>query len=125
MGNYLKLNIGGKERVLKVGIGFLQQYTEQENVTFAELVEKFNSDTFFTIPKMIYHSLSLNDKLAGNAIDYTINDVFDWIDDIGLQSEQIAQYCTSFADSIKVHLPKVEGDEDKGKKTPQKKGQKN
>ncbi|WP_185269264.1 hypothetical protein [Chryseobacterium indologenes] len=124
MGNYLKLKIGGKERGLKVGIGFLKQYTEAEKVTFSELLEKFTSDTLFTLPKMIFHSLSINDKLAGNAIDYTIDDVFDWIDEIGLQSEQIAQYCTVFAESIKVHLPKAEGDEEKGKKEPQKKRQK-
>ncbi|WP_312306231.1 hypothetical protein [Chryseobacterium sp.] len=126
MGNYIKLHIGGKERGLKVGLGFLQQYTEQEKVTLNELIDKFTSDAFFTIPKMLFHSLSFNDKLAGNPIDYTLDNVFDWVDEIGLQSEQIALYCTTFAESIKVHLPKAESDEaSEGKKAPQKKGAKN
>lgn len=131
MSRYIKLNIGGKERGLKFGIGFLQQFTEQENMTLTDLFVKFETDSFFTVPKMIYHSLTCNDKIAGNTIDYTINDVYDWVDDLGMKSDEITLYCTTFIESIKVHMPtpeKKEGEEDpeqEGKKKSQKKGTKN
>lgn len=130
MSKYIKLNIGGKERGLKFGIGFLQQFTEQENMSITDMLVKFETDSFLTVPKMIYHSLSYNDKLAGNSIDYTVNDVYDWVDDLGIQSETVTRYCETFLESIKVHFPQLEpkeGEEDpnqEGKKKPQKKGTK-
>ncbi len=54
MGNYIKLHIGGKERGLKVGLGFLQQYTEQEKVTLNELIDKFTSDAFLLFQKCYF-----------------------------------------------------------------------
>lgn len=112
--NYTKITIGGKERGAKLGIGFLEQITRVEKLTIVELLTKFEQETIFILPKMLFHSLSYNDKVAGNEVDYSIHDVYDWVDELGLNSKILEDFCLTFANSIKVHLPQEEG-----KKKPQ------
>ncbi|WP_126654124.1 hypothetical protein [Chryseobacterium aureum] len=117
MANYIRINIGGKERGAKLGIGFLKQITEAEKIDLTELFVKAESETLLFLPVMIFHSISYNDKIAGNEVDYTQDDVYDWVDEISIQSEEIQTFSKAWIESIKVHMPKTE---DEGKKTPQK-----
>ncbi|HAY3545167.1 TPA: hypothetical protein JRX92_003578 [Elizabethkingia anophelis] len=113
--NYTKINIGGKERGAKLGLGFLERITKAEGVSLQELFTKFEQDVLFFLPKMIYYSVLYNDERAGNKADYNLDDVFDWIDEIGINSEPVMSFIEAFKKSIEVHFV-----EKGGKPKPQK-----
>ncbi|KPE49767.1 hypothetical protein [Chryseobacterium indologenes] len=115
----IKINIGGKERVAKLGLGFLEQLTKSENISIIDFLKKFETETLFILPKMLFHSISYNDKIEGLEIDYKLSDVYDWVDDLGIQHETIINFNSAFAESIRTHIPNEEG-----KKVPQKKVEK-
>lgn len=114
--NYTKINIGGKERGAKLGLGFLEKITKGEGVSLQELFTKFEQDVLFFLPKMIYYSVLYNDERAGNKVDYTLDDAFDWIDEIGINSDPVMAFIEAFKQSIEVHFV-----EKGGKPKPQKK----
>lgn len=114
--NYVKLNLGGKERTAKLGLGFMQNVLTSENIDLQMMFEKFEKDTLFFVPKLLFYSLAFNNEVSGEKVDFTLNTVFDWVDEIGILNEEIVNFTNAFANSIKVHFP-----QDEGKTTPQKK----
>lgn len=124
--NYIKLNIGGKERGAKLGLGFLDRVQKEEGLTFDEVLNKANT------PTLLFHSLAYNVERSGEKLDFNKHDVYDWLDEIGLQSPVISEFQIAFFNSLKTHLD-AEGQkaitkvvaELEGKTTPQKKVAKN
>ncbi|MCT4238589.1 hypothetical protein HZP42_19595 [Elizabethkingia anophelis] len=114
--NYTKINIGGKERGAKLGLGFLDRITKAENISLQEVFTKFEKETLSFLPKMVYYSVLYNDERAGNNVDYDLGNVFDWIDEVGITSETIKSFIEAFTRSVEVHFKGKEG-----KSTPQKK----
>lgn len=112
----LKFKIGGKERGFKIGLGFLEKISIGEKLSIQEVFDKFQNDTFFFIPKMLFYSTLYFDERLGNSVDYTIDSIYDWVDEIGINDPNIARFSHNVIESIKVHIPKSEG-----KPEPQKK----
>lgn len=101
--NYVKVLLGGKERGAKLGLGFLERVQKQEQVTLEEIFSKVNTAT------LLYHSMAYNCERTREEVDFDKYDVYDWIDEVGLQSEIVLDFQIAFFDSFKTHL------DDKGK----------
>lgn len=117
--NYVKLKLGGKERGAKLGIGYLRYLTQEKKMTLDEVLASLNgAQSVLELPEFIFLSIKYNDSKANNAIDYTIDDVFDWLDEAGgVKSEAWLSFLEAFVASVKT-------DEELGKTKPQKAGAK-
>lgn len=100
--NYIKLNIGGEERGAKLGLGFIRFFSESENTDVATIFESTEGpNALIFIPKAIYYSLAYNCQRKGETADFTIDDVFDWIDEIGPSSPEVLKWIEAFGQSFK------------------------
>ena len=106
--NKIELLIGGKSHPVKLGLRFLENVTTSEGITIVDVFTKFESETLFFLPKLIYYAIN-----AANPDTLTLDDVYDWVDEIGIASEEIKPFIIAFADSMKVHIPQE--DENVGK----------
>lgn len=102
--NYIKLHLGGKERGAKLGLGFLQNLQEEENIDMEELFKKFNSENVFQqfsfINKLIYHSLKFNCERANEEVEFDYYNVLDWIDEVGYNKGPVIEFIDAFKKSI-------------------------
>lgn len=110
--NKINLTIGGKEYTAKLGLAFLERVTKEEGVTLNEMFEKFQNETLFFVPKLILHAI----ETAGGEI--TKEQVYDWIDEEGINNAGVTQFAEAFANSMQVHIPK---EQSVGKQKPAKK----
>ena len=103
--NYVKLFIGGAERGAKLGIGFLEKVMKGEDITLQTLFNKVEVEAFTFLPKLLYYALAYNCERAGEKVDFNLGDVFDWTDEIGINSDEYLKFQVAFYNSIKTHLP--------------------
>lgn len=103
--NYVQLNLGGKDRSAKLGLGFLEKAMKGENLSIQELFQKIESEAFTFLPTLLYYSLAYNCDRAKQTVDFEKEDVFDWIDEVGINSDEFKKFQIAFFQSIKVHLP--------------------
>lgn len=108
--NYVRLNLGGKERGGKLGLGFLKYFSDQEKISIQEIFGNFEGmNALFFIPKCIFYSLAYNCKRSSEDISFTEEDVFDWIDeDGGVKSKEMEKFSSAFAESLGTDLGKTE-----------------
>ena len=130
--NYIKLNIGGAERGAKLGIGFIEKVMKGEDITLQTLFNKVEVEAFTFLPKLLYYALAYNCERAKEKVDFNLDDVFDWTDEIGINSDEYLKFQVAFYNSIKTHLPQeaqesIDGavKEIEGKLKPQTKSGKN
>lgn len=118
--NYAKLKLGGKDRGIKLGIGYLKHLTEVYKCPLEDVFAKLNGmQAVLVMPEFIYHSLVLNDNKASRNIDYTVDDVIEWLDEAGgIQSEAWKLFQESFKKSVTIDEEIVE-DVKEGKNMPQ------
>ena len=103
--NYVKLFIGGAERGAKLGIGFLEKVMKGEDISLQTLFNKIEVEAFTFLPKLLYYALVYNCERAGEKVDFNLDDVYDWTDEIGINSEEFLKFQVAFYNSIKTHLP--------------------
>lgn len=106
--NYIKLQLGGKERGAKLGLGFLRKVIEHEKIDMQTIFTNFEKDTLMFLPKLIFYSLAYNCERSNEKVDFKLGDVYDWIDDVGINSDEVVKYVSAFAESVKVHFPNNE-----------------
>ena len=118
--NYLKLNLGGKERGAKLGLLFLENAQKAENMNIEQLFAEIQQRTIFFAPKLIYQALLTNCQLNGDKVDFTLADVYDWIEDEGVGNEEgsVVKFISAFAENITKLFP---NDATSGKQKPTKK----
>lgn len=118
--NYIELELGGKKRGAKLGLLFLENAQKSENKNIQELFEELMQRSIFYAPKLIYHALVTNCQIKGETVDFTLENVYDWVEESGLQGEknQVAIFVQAFADNVTKLFP---SEESEGKKKPLKK----
>lgn len=112
--NYTELELGGKKRGAKLGIGFLKNVTDAKNISLDELFKSIEgSNALLIVPELIYYSLAYNAKRKNESFEYSIDDIFEWIDEAGGVSSDVYQnFLNAFTQSLGADL---------GKEKPQKK----
>ena len=103
--NYVKLFIGGAERGAKLGIGFLEKVMKGEDISLQTLFSKIEVEAFTLLTKLLFYALAYNCERAGEKVDFNLDDVYDWTDEIGINSEEFLKFQVAFYNSIKTHLP--------------------
>lgn len=108
--NYIELDLGGKKRGAKLGISFLRYLDEEGGIKIGDvdgLTQGANS--IIGIPTLIYHSLKFNSKRKGEVFDYSIDDIFEWIDDDGgLSNKSLKLFIENFTASLGADVGKTQ-----------------
>lgn len=97
MNNYLQLNINEKEYGAKLGLKFIENVTKAENITDGNILS-------VNVPRLMFYALEYGAYRSGKEFDLTIDDVFDFVDDIGLNSEPVVRFQKVLLDSMLVNL---------------------
>lgn len=121
--NYLKLNIGGKERGAKLGLLFLENAQKAENKNIQELFNELQERSIFFAPKLIFYSLQTNCQLNGETQDFTLADVYEWIEEDGVSRKDgaVMSFINAFTDSVTKLFPAENTTIEEGKQKPTKK----
>src|SRR5688572_11512550 len=95
-----KRTILGKE--FHFGIGFLNKLIDGTGKDFNTLIAEIESSPISTIPKMVYFSLAYSYDRASKEYDFTINDIYDLIDDNETFS---VDFLNAFMESVYKDVP--------------------
>lgn len=79
-----ELEFGGKKRGFLLGIMYLSSLFDKHSDklgSYGELLEKLSKNSFFNADLLIYESLVAYCERYEQEIDFTINNVRDWLDD--------------------------------------------
>lgn len=121
--NYLKLNIGGKERGAKLGLLFLENAQKAENKNIEELFKELQERSFFFAPKLLFYALQTNCQLNGETQDFTLSDVYEWVEEDGVSRKDgaILTFINAFSESVTKLFPPENTTIEEGKQKPTKK----
>jgi len=105
----LNLTINGKEIKFSFGLGFLGELIDDLDIGFDELFIKYDRNPFKYIPLIMFHSAKFTAENNDKEIDFTKNDLCNWIDDDGgLKNESMIKFSHAFIESINKDVPKEE-----------------
>jgi hypothetical protein len=76
-----KVILLGKE--FRLGLGFLNRLIEGTGKDLTSIWSEISTNPAVMIPQMIYYSLVYSYERSLTQIDFTIHDVYDWIDENG------------------------------------------
>lgn len=94
----MKLKIKGKEYEPKFGIGFMERAIQAEKPEGNDIMQ-------LSTQKLIYHSLAYADERNGVAPQNTIFDIYDYLDEVGLNAPEVRLFQVAFFNSMRVYLP--------------------
>jgi hypothetical protein len=97
------LNIGGQERVFHFGLGFLGNLLEETNTNMVDFDEKRLANPFKWVPLMMFHSCAWGFIREGKTVDFTIQDMINWIDETDL--ENLQKFNDGFLNSLVKNVP--------------------
>lgn len=109
--NKIQLKVGSKEFTAKFGLSFLEKVTKTEGISLQEMFDKFQNDTLFFLPKLIFYAI---ENGGGKC---TIEQIYEWLDETGINNAEVVKFTEAFANSIKVHFPAELATEGKPKAT--------
>lgn len=120
--NYINLTLGGKERGAKLGLLFLENAQKAENMNIQELFVELQMRSIFFAPKLIFHALNTNCQLKGETPDFTLENVYDWIEEDGVSNRDgvVMKFVNAFSENIQKLFP-TENANEEGKQKPTKK----
>ena len=112
--NYIEFEIGGKLRGFKFGLKFLNDILAHYDVDIIGLGEMMDKNPFGTRPTILYYGHVAHCKGKGTPVTFTEENVFDWVDEIpnGISNASIISAIQIVIESIRGHLPAVEGQEE-------------
>lgn len=105
--NYIKLNLGGKERGAKLGLLFLENAQKAENKNIEELFKELQERSIFFAPKLLFYALQTNCQLNGENQDFTLANVYDWVEEDGVSRKDgaVLTFINAFSESVTKLFP--------------------
>lgn len=99
------LNIGGQDRVFYFGLGFLGNLLEKEGLSIQELGAKTSQNPYKWTPLLMFHSLAYGYERVGESFPVSLNEVVDWVDEIGLDSDVVNSFSEGLVKSLQKDVP--------------------
>ena len=109
-----ELELNGKKLSFNIGLRFLGEYQEKYELDINELIQKIDRNPWKVIPSLMYESC----LVANRKLDFTEDDLIDWIDeDGGFSCNAFTEFLELFINSLTKNVP-VEDEviEEKGAK---------
>lgn len=99
------LNIGGKDRTFYFSLGFLGNMLEETNTNMIDFDEKRQSNPFKWVPLMMYYSCAWGFIRENKVIDFTLQDMINWIDETDV--EILQRFNEAFINSLVKNVPVI------------------
>lgn len=97
MNNYLELTINEKVYGAKLGLRFIENVSKGEGIADGNILS-------VVVPRLIFYALEYGAYRAGKELDLTLDEVYDFVDDNGLLSEQVLKFQKALLDSMLVNI---------------------
>ena len=97
------LNIGGKDRVFYFGLGFLGRLLDETNTSMSDFDKLRTENPFKWIPLMMFHSCAWGLIREGKIVDFTLQDMINWIDETDVETLQ--KFNEAFVNSLIKNVP--------------------
>ena len=94
----MKIKIKGVEYEPKFGIGFMERAIKEDQPEGQDIMQ-------LPTQRLMYHALAYADERNGIEPRLTKYDIFDYLDEVGLGSEDVRSFQIAFFNSMRVHLP--------------------
>lgn len=105
MNGYIQLQIGGKSRGFKFGLWVIGQLIDELKISVDQFDAEMQRNPIKTLALLMYYSAYYNTLKAKQEADFTMVDVYDWIDEVGMGSDVIQQFQAAFVDSMSKDVP--------------------
>ena len=115
------IKIGGKDRHISFGLKAISELVDHEDWGFAKLGQKMSSNPLITTPLIVYYGAKNGADRNSEVVDFTLNDVYDWIEEIGLNSPELISLINAFSSSLVGYLNDLKGEVNTNKKEVKKK----
>lgn len=116
---YFDIKLNGEVRTVRMGlktIGDTIQHFDNKPEKFLSAV---TGNPYETLPLVIYYGMRWHEERQGRSLKYSIMDVIDWVDEEGLQSDQMNALTQAFIRSMYENVPGIRDAIDEAeKKTP-------
>lgn len=118
--NYFELEIGGKKRGFRFGLGFLGDILEHFDLDIGGFGNMLSKNPFKAVPAIIFFGHRYEQKKKGIVIDFTLIDVDEWVENLedGYANEGIELMLQVLLESMRKNVPglaEVEGEKKKSK----------
>jgi hypothetical protein len=110
------ITINNKLLHFPFGIGFLGECLENLGLNVQQVGEKLDNNSFKYVPVLMYESLKYDAYRKGIEIDFTYNDLIEWLDEDENGIQKINQFTVAFVESLVKDVPKQEEVKSEGKK---------
>ena len=113
----IKLNLGNEERTFSFGIIYLGNVLERLDVDYNTMLEKVSKNPFKYAPILMFESLKNTQKRIGKDVDFTEDDLVDWLEKENLLGVDIMlKFINAFMGTQENKTPVNEVDSDNVKK---------
>lgn len=105
--NYIEIEIGGKKRGFRFGLGFLGNILDHFNMDIAEFGQLMSRNPFKAIPSILYFAHEYEVKRMGDVPDFTIIDFEMWVEDMpnGYADEKVEAALNVLLESMRKNVP--------------------
>jgi len=109
------VNIGGKDRTISFGLKAISELVDHEDWGFAKLGQKMSTNPLITTPLIVYYGAKNGAERNNEVVDFTVNDVYDWIEELGLSNPILIGLITDFTNSLVGYLDDLKGGKSESK----------
>lgn len=81
MSNFVEIEIGGKVRAFRFGLGTVGRIQKHLNVDIAGLGEQSIKNPFMTVPVILFFGHEHETRKRGQVVDFSIENFEDWLED--------------------------------------------
>ncbi len=113
MMNYTEFKIGGQKRGFKFGlkvIGDCIRHSNQDPIAFMGSIAM---NKFESVPVILFYSHKYHIEKNGGTIDFTLFDVYDWVEAKGLMNGELDNVTKFFIRSLYDNVPTIKTELDK------------
>lgn len=104
---FIKVEIGGQERTVRFGLKVIGDCIKHQGNDPGAFMTSLAQNPFESIPLIFYYGLKWDVERDGKAADFSLSDVYDWLEEEGLQSEKVDEVVRCFMRSLYDNVPAI------------------
>lgn len=105
--NRREVEIGGKTRTVRFGLKVIGDCIKHFGNDPSEFLSSLAANPFESVPLVFYYGLKYDVEREGKAPDFTLMDVYEWLEDEGLQSEKVDDVTRAFVRALYDNVPAI------------------
>lgn len=104
---FLKIEIGGGTREIRFGLKTLGDSIKHYDQDPAQFMLALEKNPFEAVPIMFYYGLKYGSEKNGEVFKHSLADVYEWVEELGLQSDTVTQVSQLYIRSLYDNVPAI------------------